>query len=438
LRFHHHPELALAMAEDAESGSAILLAGSAVHVENGATDLEALARELLAQRLRGETRLFDFVDRLSGRFVLVVHADGAVRVLHDACGMKTLFYDADHACAGSHAELVAQHVGAPERPAWQEWAEVGLLRRGSAGLETPFEGVRFLTPNTLLDLSARCVERYFPRADLRPRTLDEASEIVRRAATVQVESLFRSRDRVLCGLTGGLDTRTTLALLGPHRDRMTFMTYRSEKAGSIEDADCATRIARVLHLDHEVFELRPAKGSEEASAYDEFAAIYARNTLYRRRPRVAFQFFRRYRGKFDLLLKSHLGEISRAPSWYHHRLTVPEIRSGRDMAALHGGKKGGSDPGIRAAFDDFYARTHFDDTRNFHRIDLFYWEHRMGTWASTVAMEGDPAFDTHLLLNARAVLTAMLGVSLPMREKAALFHQIIADSLPELAELPLV
>jgi len=70
-------------------------------------------------------------------------------------------------------------------------------------------------------------------------------------------------------------------------------------------------------------------------------------------------------------------------------------------------------------------------------LDIFYWEHRCGTWVSEVLQQTDFAFNTHALINSRKVLEALLSIEYSERKSAKVFKHIIDKNLGKLPQFPI-
>ena len=61
----------------------------------------------------------------------------------------------------------------------------------------------------------------------------------------------------------------------------------------------------------------------------------------------------------------------------------------------------------------------------------------MACWHSSVVLESDFAFDTHVLFNSRSILQLMLSAPVKDRRDGALFRKIVSILWPELRRWPL-
>ncbi len=89
---------------------------------------------------------------------------------------------------------------------------------------SPVENVLVLTPNTFLDSKNKTVVRFWPRENLENNTLDNVVESVIKYTDIQLK-LLKNKYKIINSLSGGMDSRRTLALLKEHVDDITFFTY---------------------------------------------------------------------------------------------------------------------------------------------------------------------------------------------------------------------
>ena len=133
------------------------------------------------------------------------------------------------------------------------------------------------------------------------------------------------------------------------------------------------------------------------------------------------------KGTDSIHLRSNLSEIGRL--FYKPRNVYP--LSAEELVYLWTSKRKWHTAENIASFEDFASATSFFDAP-VERTSLFYWEHRMGTWHSQVAIESDIACETLSLYNCRVVLQAMLAVPEEAQENSWLMKLVIQKRWPEL------
>jgi hypothetical protein len=428
LNFYHHPAFPVCLSGSGQNW--VLLGGRAIDVLTGQAQLADIACSLYSKILAGEESFFDALDVLSGRFIVIYAMQGKVSVLHDACGLKTVFYATDRLVVGSHASLVDKLVGLGDSDVAVSKPD-GLAAKGYPGCETPYRNVRMLTPNTLLELSSRRVRRYFPREDLTAVTIRDAAGGIMEAMRKQLDVLL-GNGKVLASLTAGLDSRVALATARERVGEMQFFTYRKPDSAA-QDVDVAVsrQIADLYHLDHRVIDIKVPP--EAWGEYKQIQNVLLKNTYAFHARALAFLYWNLFRDQDVIHVRSNLAEIGR--SFYKKGKDLPALSEPSALAKLYSPEFWDMGP-IADAFRDFWDLSEFDKLYNYDSYDMYYWEHRMGCWHSHVLIESDVAFDTHILFNARHILKLMLAVPLTDRAKGTVFRAMIDENLLEIKDLP--
>jgi hypothetical protein len=94
---------------------------------------------------------------------------------------------------------------------------------------------------------------------------------------------------------------------------------------------------------------------------------------------------------------------------------------------------------VRGAFARFIETTGFTEERlmGWDPNDLFYWEHRMGTWGSLALSEADLAARSLPGFNARNLFASFMALDWPLRAARRGITEAIAELDPDLARMPL-
>ena len=399
----------------------------------------SLAAEALA---RSEGELLDTTDAWSGRYVVIFGVETDRHVMTDATGMRSVFYALDGSfILASHCRLVATLTGAgspilnARRTAVR--AIVPPRRRrlvvSLPGRSTPWPGVVYLTANMVLDIETRRLRRVFPRRPLGVLTTTAASALIAPRLRGQVDALVDSGRPVAISVTGGVDSRVTVAASRDVRDAVRYFTYRvRDVPGNDEDVAAASSIADAMRLPHGVVEVPPSIQPPELDAVMREATFLSHGRRIVAAYRAAFS-------PDTIHIRSNIGEVGRC---YYRRSragavmpTSPTDISASDLARLwaHGEA---SEPLVES-FAEWMTATSFRGVQDIDALDLFYWEHRMSCWHSNVVLESDFAFDTHSLFNSRWVLERTLSVSIEDRCRGSVFRHLVAEMWPELAALPM-
>ncbi len=376
----------------------------------------------------GENAFLDVIDGWSGRHLIVwSRGGGQPHVMTDATGMRTCFFTrSGELMAASHAPLLARLAAAGR-------ARYTFLRhprfpRGIfhyPGRLTPWREVVFLTPNTALSLDGGDVRRVWPRAQLGERAVDEAAGIVTELTSGQMRFLVDTGRPVAVSLTGGLDSRTTLAASREVAGDLDFFTYCAPgNPANEDDLAVARTIADAAGITHRVIELPADSAGED----ERIMRALAENTFLQH----LFVLAAAYRREFSqetIHVRSNIAEVARRGLDKHGR-DLPFTKPAH-MARTWKGMR--HDVESVAAFDEWADAVSFWEVEEIDLLELFHWEHRIQCWHGCLILESDIAFDTHAPLNSRVILETLLSVPLKDRRRASVFSTIIGNQWPEVA-----
>lgn len=423
----------------------LVLIGHVYNPWTGISDENLILRQLgheLGDDIQG---LLPRLDELSGRFALLIVSGDSISVFHDCAGIQSVYYhqNGKEVTISSHSSLIADIHGMEVSDSIQSlvsspFYSIGI--RHLPGIKSPYDGVYLLTANTYLQAvpGNLRIHRYFPREPVRSVALEDATEII---ADILVQSV-----RLLCGksklavsLTGGLDSRMTLAATRGQGDRVTYFSYSSTPEEEA-DAAFAAKLCEALRLPHETYRI-PTTLERDIDRV--FAQIVHRNTAGVRNPSEYIKsiYLSREFPPDTIEIKSTVSEIGR--KFYCKKLGVksmPSHLTPRMMSNLY--KRIAFDRKLLTyvdeAFEEFTAITRFGhDFMNYDQDDMFYWEHRLSAWQSLVVQDSDYSRDTTMLFNNRKLQQIFLGVEVEHRMSDRLQRSIVAHLWPDAAELPM-
>lgn len=414
----------------------VVTIGDVYSLESPHDSPEAICDELSRRAVASRRSYLELLDELHGRYVVMAidSSRQTLGLLHDATGMRSVYYSEAGSTASSHAALVAANVGATPQA-------LDVNGYGSPGQLTPYHGVLLLPPNQELNLAAGSIQRYWPRK--------RVHELERDVAVGQAEQLLQStltgilgrHEKVLVSLTAGTDSRVTLAtaLATGRAGDLDFFTYCWNNGKWIDRADqkVAGEIASDYNLSHSLIDLSQEQGPDEVTE-----SILGMNA-YRVHSRVLVAAYsRRYAGTDTVHLRSNLSEIVR--TFYLKKSPTPRPKSGVDLASIYRRSIGqAAQPtqesweNAERAFEQMFSNTEFAKaSRKYDPRDLMYWEHRMGSWHSQVVLESDIAFDTLSLYNSRAALTSLLSAPLSVRMDDGHMRAMVGNADARLLDYP--
>ncbi|MFE7406405.1 hypothetical protein [Isoptericola sp. NPDC057559] len=432
LRLHGH---VLAVHPDAEVRVVPTPAGTCavigeVFVAHGGEGLD----EVLARHVT--TGDWEAIDRLSGRFALLVFTASSVRVLNDPIGSRTVYYTLrGPAVVGSHAALVAGLAGVGldgETSRYMAAPEYRARRtRYLPGDLTRYRHVVTLVPNSVVDLGTRRTQRYWPRVAPGATTFADVFELVDEYFKAYA-TFLSARYTPVVGATGGSDCRTLLAGLVAHGVAPRLVTWPG-----LPPAEVATveRMVAHLGLPHTVVDDPDVRDPQVA----EVMSISALNTGHTRgRPRIPAMLAPHVEAT-DVFVRGYGGEVMRG-SW--NSAFVPSNGDGLAGMIRQFYTRAVREPSTgdqaftRSAFEGFAARGHVEPENPPYDLgDLHYLEQRMAVWAAVVMGEADTVMRTHAGLNSRPIYLASMALPDEERFDKQLMFRIVAEYDQRLAAL---
>lgn len=411
--------------------------GGGVHVLGTIYDVRALDRseEAVVGRLAralalGWRRFHAGLRYTAGSHVLFIERRDVHLVL-DAVGTFPACHgrSSQGTVVASHPRLVAELTGAPESELVRRWCAHPAHTRGGRyppGLLTPYEGVEIVTPNQRFDVGARTMTRFYPDRDA-PELPER--DVVDAVAPLLAGQLKRIADRrpLAISLSGGMDSRLTLAASRTVVDRASYITYTSPSRVHKQDVVIARAMAAGLGLDHDVFRVE----GDPTGRFDKTWELLTNGT----------------RGSGDLTWTLH---ENLEPGRVHVQSYIVEIARGFYLKGLYNREVPDEiepwvlsklfRPPTRELFEpvfaDFIAKTDFTAAamRGLHYTDLFYWEHLAPAWNGRIIRDHRFAVESHLLLNCRFVLEMMLARPVEDRVRARIVLRLVEALWPEVLD----
>lgn len=409
-------------------GTAIVV--GEVFVAHGAVDLEEVLDRIAAGRV-------EYLDRLGGRFALLLVGDSWGRAFHDPMGSRTISYTLDGALVvGSHSTLVAEVTGESIWPAMKAYLTSDEYRakrtRFLPGDRTMFENVVRLAPNNSLDLMSGQTQRYWPRREIDATSLEDFystfDEYLKRYA-----AYLRKFSTPVLGLTGGVDSRTLIAGLGHHGAALRLVTWDRLPA---EETRRLRPMIEHLGWPHHLLDVSYKSDDASFKALRRAANL---NSGYWRGASYLTAQTGLDASPSDVFVRGLGGEI--ISGFY----TSASLRSGEDVLAMlvrHYYTRAVKRPShenlqfTTKAFEGFMTRANYHAPFfNVPAHELSYWEHRMGMWGAELNNEFDPAMPAHAGMNSRELFRVAWGLPESDRRGKELLVNVIRRYDPALAEM---
>lgn len=394
------------------------------------------ARRLAEAAAAGEPAFLDQLDLLGGRHVVLLGNAEGFSLYQDATGMRSVYFSPEASLVGSHVHLLNGLV--PHRRRTPAQGLRGFIR---AWDRTPYAGIHGMLPNHRLSVPRFMVERFFPRAvnANSHRSLEDRIAKFRRLWERQWASLSQHGFDTVMSVTGGNDSRTSLALLADHADSFKTFTYtappevESEWADSVRlDEKIVRDITACISLDHRFLVTPPGRQLDDP----ELQALVSRNTVGRHGTWLLPYYLEHLAGESVIHVRGNTYGVYKAP-WGARadNNTIASVQ--RLYMALTRQDQGHEAQESRnKAFQEGFRRWGYNGPLyGYHRFELLYWEIRLGRWACEIYNETDVAFASFDPTNVRAMLEIALSFTIP-EKKSSLFQAELVNAAYPLLNFP--
>lgn len=235
------------------------------------------------------------------------------------------------------------------------------------------------------------------------------------------------RYKLALALTGGWDSRVLLAASSRLEDLYTYTLLYGDLNEDDPDVWLPLRMTRALGLEHHILECRFDTPADFLEIYNATC-----EPTHREWADIAYGISRTF--PLDhVAMRANVSEIAR--EFYPGFLT--RVPSARKLAALEPGWE--TMPSFVAALDRWVGDiAPLVTSSNWRLLDLFYWEHRMGTWQAQSLTEWNVVQEFFIPYNYRPLLLTMLGA--PLRSRGGthndLYLAMVKELEPQLTRWP--
>ncbi len=407
-----HPDLEMSVAYNNKKDIVLTLLGFAINPEYPNKSNKEITNELTTstETVEGFSKL---VTKLAGRFVFILSLSNNIYIFHDACGLRTVYY----AYYNSKTYISSQPLLFSElfnlKPSEHYYTFNKSFHKLSdieywlpSGI-TLYENIYHLIPNHYLDVTRAKQRRYWPTHPITERGLDESVQL---AADMMEKLMFSINLRydLAFSLTAGWDTRVLLAASKKIVNDLYIYTlqYR-ELTKNSSDIKIPISMLNEMEVKHHLLDCRCGMDKE-------FYKLYKKNVdlAHDGGAKIAFGMFNKY-PQNKIHVKGTCTEIIKCE--YNRHGEYVDISSPNNLAALVEGWN--EIPFIVEQLDVW-----LEDAKkvcinsNISVLDLFAWEHRIGSWQAQSQLEWDIVQEVFSPFNYRPLLEVMLGNPIKYRK----------------------
>jgi hypothetical protein len=349
---------------------------------------------------------------LTGRYVLLIKSRERLIFFHDPCGLKTLYYTQfkGNIYAASQPLLIKLVVPVKRGIRHRQYYDSDYVKNTlehfiPAGCSL-YDRIYHLVPNHYFDSTLNRQIRYWPDRPVQKRefkeSVDEFARILKKTMIAA-----NSRFKLAIAITSGLDSRMILSACKDIASDIFFYTlqYRSltEKSNDIK---IPGKLLSRLGLEHIVIDCRKPVDKVFGSIYVNNSDMPHLNDWGNMAKGMHDELPRGY-----VIVKGNGPEIGRGV--LHTGKKHPEINSYENFITAEREWEGWINiPFVRNRLSEWYDEIKAnEDNHGYKLLDLFLWEHRMGSWQAQSQLEWDIVQDAFTPFNNRELIDMMLGVN---------------------------
>lgn len=366
-----------------------------------------------------ESKKYDFgrLSCLGGRWLILCCMEEKLYAIHDACGLKQVFYDntKKEVVLASQARYIAfENCYKPDLKA-QEYFEIAKKTDNEYSFvlsKTMYKEVSRLIPNHFYKngiakrISVPSVEKNKKQKDI----VTDVCEILEN----QMESIVKRFDTFI-SITAGWDSRLVLSSCLNKKEDTTAITFKYiDMPSDYVDIIVAEKICEKYNINHKILKCEKVseKFIEKYTSHSENSHDYWMQME---------ECFEKNSTENAVWVKGACCEIARNPFGYlKNKDITPQILCQLYNMPNH--------PFVIDEIEKWLVDTYnVAEKSGINLLDLFYWEQRMGVWFSECINEADCVSETFTPFNVYGLLYKMLSV--PYRYRSAPFYRFFKKIL---------
>lgn len=425
----------------------LVLVGHAYDPVNMVSDENEILQKLVKLFRNDRDSFFCEFNNLSGIFSLICINNDELYIIGDPTCMQTTFYTSidNNIYISSHTNLLGDLLSLKIDSYINDlinYRFFHLFGNSLPGDLTQFKELKRLVPNhfVLYNNGKFRIERFYYPVKLR-KTNAEIVDAVLELLKSNMELIPQKWNRPALSLTGGCDSKTTLACATNVFDEYSYFSYISSESEKV-DAIAAKKICESLNLKHKIYSI--SEKDTDFSLIEETRAVldwnsgdivpHNKNDVRKRRFFVDVN-------DFDVEVKSWASEIGRAyySKRFNNRKNFGDKPTPRKCTTLYkvflNNRKliRKTDSVFEEYLSKYFRQSECDAVP---WQEQFFWEFRVPSWNGMVITgEHRYSFDITIPYNNRRILELLLSASLDDRILDSIYLSIRKKMNPKIDDL---
>ena len=401
-------------------------------------DENVICQNLITAYKEGINIYFDKISELTGLHVIMIIDGNKIISCQDACSLTGCYFGKinESVYITEHPQLVADICNLKINSNVEKLIQSKCYNIGNRHLPgniTPYDDIKRLGANTYLYYDGNFqIKRFYPIAPHAEFVSEEEkAENIKRIGDLihnGIECCSKKWDRCTISLSGGTDSKTTLACANGLYDKFSYFSFHS-KPQELNDANGAKKICDNLGLKHTLYTI-PQENSE-VEDFDFIKKILQHNTNYF--VNLSDNEIRKFiylnnLDAYDIELKSWASEVARVFFERKYKIKMPKTLNERHCSIFQTRFFG--HPFLLRWSDKKYYEFLREiglekPLYNFEHTDLFYWEIRMGAWGVSVVSSQQLYHRTTMPMNNRKILELFLSFPHDERKSDSVHKKIM-------------
>lgn len=409
----------------------LLLLGYCLDIRDSSLSSEEIANMLSEKDSIDE--IYEELEFINGRFTIIIQDGANIYISSDAISLKPIFYSETVDVISSHEYIIIEIAREKEISLKLNSA----YRRGFLDLTT-YNDIYKLSCSNELMLPGYRQRRLFPLDNRKEQPYEKAIESLIPCFDNMTEWLNKCPKNIVFSMTGGIDSRTSLAILKPIINNVKSFTYlrpkkdlknKAVKEIYTNDEKIVKSIVDNLNINHEFFYFERIKQDQEY--YDYIQKISSSNHSFP----LSKYLYDNQEYKDSLHVKSTLQAI--AKTTYPLELYNLNNYSSMVRGTLHWGSEKlikSSKNDIETVYSAYLDRVklQLDDLKGYNILDMMYLDGRLGHFQSIITQETDNTLEVFNFVNTRYFFRVLYSVPLLDRHERKTHKEIVQHYWPVL------
>lgn len=405
----------------------IYMLGYILDIRNPKKDYDEILEDLNKQYRKSHEHFHDTLDYFNGRYILIISDSTDTQIYTDATSMKPIFYW-NKELFGSHEVIVREVVNSNKGTTLKtRWTNGYMDYTGT-------QSIYKFNCNNYFSFKENSFNRYFPRYEIENQSVNEIVEKTIPLLRNQVEWLSRLDKTLYISVTGGVDSKVSLAILKSIKSKLNLFTYlidfEMEKDGPrkeiyLRDKELVDRLVYNFDLNHDYYNFGDLNIPEEfikKMKYN-FSSAHSNEVAYLVRENMDCG---------SIHIKSNIYEMAKLP-YTQSGYKVTKIEDGYNISKkwLPKSIRDKNDVGKKmylAAADRCNLTR--ENILNANLSMMLYLESKLSNWHSCITQETDAVQETFILFNSKYLLRNLLSLKMNDRVNATLLHMYIKEFWP--------